>query len=70
MSNDPKTPDEIVRLDSALNLLCPGTRVDWDHAGVMQVTIPAMEGARPVISKEFDGWQARAGCPRRSDPRR
>lgn len=60
---DPATRDEVERVKSALTLLCPGARVDSDHAGpesawVQRITLPSRNGVKITITNEIDGWQA------------
>jgi hypothetical protein len=63
-SRDPATRDEVARLESALSLLFPRSRVDSEHAGpesawILRITIPCANGIRITITKEIDGWQAK-----------
>jgi len=63
-SRDPATRDEVARLESALLLLFPRSRVDYDHAGpesawIHRITIPCAKGGIKItIVREIDGWQA------------
>jgi hypothetical protein len=62
-SRDPATRDEVARLESALSLLFPRSRVDGEHAGpesawINRITIPCGQSAKITITKEIDGWQA------------
>jgi hypothetical protein len=61
---DPATRDEVARLESALSLLFPRSRVYSDHAGpesawINRITIPCGgDGLKVTITREIDGWQA------------
>ncbi len=63
-SRDPATRDEVARLESALSMLFPRSRVDSDHAGpesawINRITIPCGgDGLKVTITREIDGWQA------------
>jgi hypothetical protein len=50
--------DEVVRLESAMTLLFPGSKVIGDHHGVARVTIPAGDKAEVIVSQGLDGWVA------------